>query len=93
MFTTNEDTTLVGVSELRTKLEKIIEESKWHKVVIEKRNKPIAVIVAIDRYNAMEEFLDMFEDYELANLARQREKGSTSKDYIALEEAFRKVSR
>lgn len=93
MFTIKEDTTLVGVSELRTRLEKIIEEAKRHKVVIEKRNKPIAVIVAIDRYNAMEEFLDKFEDYELSNLARLREKGSSKKDYIALEDAFRKIGQ
>jgi len=93
MFTIKEDTTLVGVSELRTKLEKIIEEAGRHKVVIEKRNKPIAVIVAIDRYNAMEELLDKFEDYELANLAKRRERRSSGKDYIALEDAFRKIGR
>ena len=93
MFTIKEDTTLVGVSELRTRLDKIIEEAKHHKVVIEKRNKPIAVIVAIDRYSAMEELMDKFEDYELASLASAREKRSSKKDYIALEDAFRKVSR
>ena len=90
MFTIKEETTLVGVSELRTRLEKIIEEARKHKVVIEKRNKPIAVLVAIDKYNAMEELLDKFEDFELANMAKQREKKSSRKDYIALEEAFKK---
>jgi prevent-host-death family protein len=93
MFTIKEDTTLVGVSELRTKLEKIIEEAKFRKVIIEKRNKPVAVLVAIDKYNAMEELLDKFEDYELANKAKQREKRSSKKDYIALEEAFRKFKQ
>ena len=93
MFTIKEDTTLVGVSELRTRLDTIIEEAKHCKVVIEKRNKPIAVIMSIDRYNAMEELLDKFEDYELAYLARQREKDASKKDYVALEAAFRKVSR
>ena len=93
MFTIKEDTTLVGVSELRTRLEKIIEEARRHKVVIEKRNKPIAVIVAIDGYEAMEELLDRFEDYELANIARHREKGASKKDYIAIEDAFRKIGR
>jgi len=63
MHTIKEDTTLVGVSELRTRLEKILEEAKRHKVVIEKRNKPVAVLIAIERYNAIEELLDRIEDY------------------------------
>ena len=91
MFTVKEDTTLVGVSELRTRLEKIIEESRHHKVVIEKRNKPVAVIIAIDRYNAMEEILDMVETYELAGLAKQREGKSSKKDYIKIEDAMRRI--
>jgi len=41
----------------------------------------------------MEELLDKFEYYELANKAKQREKRSSRKDYIALEEAFRKFKQ
>jgi len=92
MHTVKEDTTLVGVSELRTRLEKILEEAKHHKVVIEKRNKPIAVLIAIDRYNAIEGILDQIEDYELGKLARERDKKSSKKDYISLEAALRKVN-
>ena len=91
MNTIKEDTTLVGVSELRTRLEKILEEAKHHKVVIEKRNKPIAVLVAIERYNAIEELLDLIEDYELGRLASKREKRSSKKDYISFEKAFKKL--
>ena len=47
MITLKEDTTLVGVSELRTHMEKILAESKKHRVLIEKRNKPVAVIMAM----------------------------------------------
>lgn len=91
MHTIKEDTTLVGVSELRTHLEKILEEARRHKVVIEKRNKPIAVLIAIERYNAIEELLDRIEDYELGKLAKEREKRSSKKDYISLEAALRRV--
>jgi len=92
MHTVKEDTTLVGVSELRTRLEKILEEAKYHKVVIEKRNKPVAVLIAIERYNAIEGLLDQIEDYELGRLARGREKKSSKKDYISLKAALRKVN-
>ncbi|OGW93863.1 MAG: hypothetical protein A3G36_00065 [Omnitrophica bacterium RIFCSPLOWO2_12_FULL_45_13] len=88
MHTIREDTTLVGVSELRTKIEKILEEAKLHKIVIEKRNKPIAVLIAIEQYNAMEELLDGIEDLELGRMAKEREKRSSKKDYVSLRKAL-----
>lgn len=92
MFTVKEDTTLVGVSELRTKLDRILREAKRHKIVIEKRNKPIAILIAIERYSAIEELLDRLEDYELGHLAREREKASSKEDYLSLEKALRNVA-
>ena len=91
MYTIKEDTTLVGVSELRNRIDKILEEARHHKIIIEKRNKPVAVLVAIDQYNAMEELIDLIEDLELGRLARQREKGSSAKDYISIEKAYKKI--
>jgi prevent-host-death family protein len=93
MHTVKEDTTLIGVSELRTRIDKILKEAKFHKIVIEKRNKPLAVLIAIDEYNAMEELLDRIEDYELARMAKERDGGSSRKNYISMEEAFKKAGR
>lgn len=92
MYTVKEDTTLVGVSELRTKIERILEQAKNHKIIIEKRNKPIAVLIAIDRYNAMEEIIEHVEDIELGYIARERDKKSSRKDYIPIEKAFKKIN-
>ncbi len=91
MHTIKEDTTLVGVSELRNKIDRVIEEARHHKVIIEKRNKPVAVLIAIDQYNAMEEVLDRIEDLELGRAAREREKRSSGKDYISIEKAYKKI--
>ena len=91
MHTIREDTTLVGVSELRTKIEKILEEAKLHKIVIEKRNKPIAVLIAIEQYNAMEELLDGIEDLELGRMAKEREKRSSKRDYVSLRKALERL--
>lgn len=93
MYTIKEDTTLVGVSELRNRMDKILEETRQHKVIIEKRNKPIAVLIAIDQYNAMEEILDRIEDMELGRAAKEREKRSSSHDYISIEKAYKKIKR
>ena len=92
MYTIREDTTLVGVSELRNKIEKILEQAKHHKIVIEKRNKPLAVLIAIDQYNAMEELLDRIEDLELGRLAKTREKRSSRANYVSLEKALKKAA-
>lgn len=91
MHTIKEDTTLVGVSELRNRIDKIIEEAQHHKVIIERRNKPVAVLIAIDQYNAMEEILDRFEDLELGRLASKREKRASSSDYIPIEKAYKNI--
>ena len=91
MHTIKEDTTLVGVSELRNRIDKVIKEARNHKVIIERRNKPVAVLMAIDQYNAMEEVLDRIEDLELGCAARKREKNSSRKDYIPIEKAYKKI--
>ena len=91
MYTVKEDTTLIGVSELRNRIDKVLEQARHHKIIIEKRNKPVAVLIAIDQYNAMEEILDRIEDIELGRLAGEREKGSSRNDYISIEKAYKKL--
>lgn len=92
MYRVKEETTLVGVSELRTRLEKILEEAKHHKVVIEKRNKPVAVLIPIEQYNEIEEILDMVEDMEFGRIAHEREARASAKDYVSIEKAFKKAT-
>lgn len=91
MYTLKEDTTLVGVSELRNRIDKVLEVARHHKVIIEKRNKPVAVLIAIDQYNAIEEVLDLIEDMELGRASEKRENNSSSTDYIAIEKAYKKI--
>lgn len=91
MITVKEDTTLVGISELRTNIDKILEESKKHKVLIERRNKPVAVLLAVERYNQIEEILDLLEDAALGLLAKERESKSKTSDYLDIPEAEKKI--
>lgn len=91
MITVKEDTTLVGISELRTNLDKIIDESKKHKVVIGRRNKPVAVLIDIERLNKMEETLELLEDFALGILAKEREANSKSSDYLDLQEIEKRL--
>ena len=91
MITVKEDTTLVGVSELRTNIDKILDEAKKHKVLIGRRNKPIAVLVSTERYNQIEKTLELLEDVALGYLAKERDSHSKPSDYVNMEEAKKKI--
>ena len=85
MYTFDKKTTLVGVSELRTKIDKILKAAKDHKVLIGKRNKLMAVLLDIEKYNQMEKALDFLEDFALGYLAKEREKNSNLLDYVDID--------
>ena len=91
MINIKEGTTLVGISELRTKLDKILEESKKHKILIEKRNKPVAVLIDLERFQQMEETLELLEDFALGYLAREREEKGKNIRYLDIEEVRKKL--
>ena len=93
MITVREDTTLVGVSEMRTKMDEILAISHKHMVIIEKRNKPLAVLIDAGQYAKMEKRIEVLEDFVLAHLASTREKKSKRSDYIDIEAALKAVSR
>jgi prevent-host-death family protein len=93
MITVKEDTTLVGISELRTNFAKVMEAVGKHKVLLERRNKPLAIIVPIEKYNRMEALIELIEDMSLGFLAKERDEESKPSDYIELEEAEQRIKR
>ena len=91
MVIVKEDSALVGISEFRTKAEAIFNELKNRKVIIEKRNKPIAVLLSLKKYEEMEELFEWIEDNALGYIAREREISSPKAKYISLQEASKKI--
>ncbi|MEA3368741.1 MAG: type II toxin-antitoxin system Phd/YefM family antitoxin [Candidatus Ratteibacteria bacterium] len=91
MYTFDKKTTLVGVSELRTKIDEILKTAKDHKVLIGKRNKLMAVLLDIEKYNQMEKALEFLEDFALGYLAKERERNSNLADYIDAEKAEEEI--
>ena len=85
MFTVKENTTLVGVSELRKGIDKILEKARKGLVVISKRNKPQAVLMSSEEYQKMMEVMETAEDVVLGFIASQRYKNSTESDYVDIE--------
>lgn len=93
MKTFEEKTTVVGVSELRTKLDKILILAKDHKVLIEKRNKNLAVLIDITRYQEIERMLDMVEEFALGNIAKERGTSTKPSDYIPIKKFTKKIKK
>jgi len=85
MITVKENTTLVGVSELRTGIDKILAKTRDGHVVIEKRHKPAAVLMSNDEYEHLQHLVETAEDLVLGFIADERYKGSSEKDYIDIE--------
>lgn len=91
MFTVKQNTTLIGVSELRTRMEEILKKTHGSTVVIEKRHKPVAVLLSNKDFEKTSRLLEIAGDIVLGYLAKKRFEGSTENDYINIESALKKV--
>jgi prevent-host-death family protein len=85
MYTVKENTTLVGVSELRAGIDKILEKARKGLVIIEKRHKPQAVLMSNEEYEHLTNIVDMAEDLVLGFIATDRFKKSKETDYLDIE--------
>lgn len=92
MLTVREPTTLVGVSELRTRLDDILAAARRGRVVLERRRRPVAVLVPIDRYEEMEALFESLGDKALGRLAKERE-AKHKGPYLTIEEVERRIRK
>jgi hypothetical protein len=90
MYTVRENTTVVGVSELRTQWKKIRQAMRSQRVEVALRNKLEAVLVLPEQLDAIEKLLDRVEDYALAIQAFEREHASKGDKYHSLEDTLKK---
>ena len=86
MFTVKENTTLVGISEFRSGIEKILEKARKGLVIIEKRHKPQAGLMSSEEYEHLQSVLETAEDLVLGFIAEDRAKKSKDRDYIDIED-------
>ena len=91
MLNINDDTVLVGSTELRGNMPKLAKEIKTKKVIVVKRGKPFAVLSDFDDYQEKEEMLDTFEDIVLGYLAKERDEKSDEGDFVDHETATKDV--
>ena len=82
MLTIKGNTTLVGVSELRKGIDKILKIASNSLVIIEKRRKPAAVLMSNEEYEHIEQLVETAEDIVLGFMAQDRFIHSKEDDYI-----------
>ena len=68
----DDEVTIVGVSELRTKIFDVLEKVKHEKILLTRRNKPEAVLIGFEQFQEMEQQLEALEDEHFGKLALQR---------------------
>lgn len=91
MYFFDQPSVLIGVSEIREKLDKILKIAKNFKIMLGKRQEPVAVLVPIDQYQKMEELLDRVEDAVLGYQAKERLSQGKISEYISLGVVEKKV--
>jgi len=90
VITLKEDTTLIGIAELRSKASEVLKKIKTYRVVLTKRNKPMGVIIDYEEYEHMQNMLEEVEDFVLGTIAGERLKRKGRKA-ITLDKAEKKV--
>lgn len=90
MFVLDDKTALIGTTDLRSRMAEV-EDMQYEKMVVMKREKPIAVIMTFDQYKKNRDRTEELEDLVLGYMAKERDEKSTKKDYISLEEAAKKL--
>jgi len=77
----------VSLADAKAKLSEVVNsaEYKHERIVIEKRNKPVAVVIGYEEYKKLETLEDM---YESKLLEESLKKG----DFVSLDEAAKRLS-
>jgi prevent-host-death family protein len=82
--------TLAGVSELRTIMKDILDETRTGPVILTRRNKPIGVILSYPEYQEMARLVELLEDSVLGREAADRI-GRKGRKTVSLQEAEKKL--
>lgn len=90
MITVDEKTGLVGVSELRGDISKVLKEVRKHNIILTRRNKPVGVIMDYEEYERIRKVEEELEDIVLGLIARERSRRKGRKT-VPLKEAERLV--
>jgi prevent-host-death family protein len=85
MITISEKSTIAAISELRNNSEEILKQLADHRVILQRHNKPVAVMLGYRQYEQFNKLLDLVEEYALGMVAAERDKKAVKKDFVDIE--------
>lgn len=91
MLTVDEQTALVGLSELRTAAPKLLKYLQTHKVILTRRNKPVGILIDYNEYKKMEALMELIEDTVLGQIAHKRRKSTPKESYLTHDQMKRRI--
>ena len=85
MYQVKKNTTVAGVSELRSHSNEIINSAKKGDIILQRHSEPVAVVLNYERYLALEALLEKYEDEFYEQLITKRMKNVKKDDFIDIE--------
>ena len=86
MITVKNRASIASISELRSKSKMVLKSMKDHPVILQRHNKPLAVLMDYKSFETLDAMLDYAEDYILGRLAARRERQARPADYVDIDE-------
>jgi prevent-host-death family protein len=91
MLQINDDTVMVGATEFRSEMPKLIKTLHLKKVIIMNRGEPVAVIQNYQDFKRDEDWMEEFEDLVLGSIAKERDENSKDSDFYSHEEVLKEL--
>ena len=92
MITVNDDTVMVGATEFRSEMPKLLKLVGQKTIVVMNRGEPVAVFQDYQHYQEDQSWHDTFEDVVLGYLAKERDDASDDKDFISHRDVLKKLN-
>jgi len=73
-FTVKQDSVIMGVTEFRNNIPNLLKEKHDEEIIIVNRDKPLGVLIDFNKYQSMQDLLEIAEDYILAEMVRESKK-------------------
>ncbi len=90
MITVNDDTVMIGATEFRSEMPKLLKLVGQKTIVVMNRGEPVAVFQDYQHYKEDQNWHDTFEDVVLGYLAKERDDASDDKDFVSHRDVLKK---
>ncbi len=70
-FTVKNDSTIMGVTEFRSNIPALLNGKHEEEIIVVNRDKPLGVLMDFDKYQKIQDLLEIAEDYILSEMVKE----------------------